>query len=56
MNAKLPREMPMWSIRSRWPLKSEQRRISPFLMKARDWARVPGHFHKEIEREHVVVA
>ncbi len=27
----------------------------PFLVEARDWARVPGHFHKEIERKHAVL-
>ena len=26
----------------------------PFLVEARDWARVPGRFRQEIEREHVV--
>lgn len=28
----------------------------PFLVEARDWARVPRQFHREIERDHVVVA
>ena len=27
----------------------------PFLVEARDWARLPERFHREIEREHVVV-
>ena len=27
----------------------------PFLVEARDWARLPTRFHGEIEREHVVV-
>ena len=27
----------------------------PFLVEARDWARLPKRFHREIEREHVVV-
>ena len=27
----------------------------PFLVEARDWARMPGSFHEEIERSHVVV-
>ena len=27
----------------------------PFLVEARDWARLPESFHREIEREHVVV-
>ena len=27
----------------------------PFLMDARDWARLPESFHREIEREYVVV-
>ena len=26
----------------------------PFLVEARDWARLPGRFHGEIERNHVV--
>ena len=26
----------------------------PFLVEARDWARLPGRFHREIERDHVV--
>ena len=25
----------------------------PFLVEARDWARIPERFHQEIEREHV---
>ena len=28
----------------------------PFLVEARDWARLPESFHREIEREHVVLA
>ncbi len=28
----------------------------PILIEARDWARIPKRFHKEIEREHVVLA
>ena len=28
----------------------------PFLVEARDWARLPPRFHREIEREHVVLA
>ncbi len=28
----------------------------PFLVEARDWARLPERFHQEIEREHVVLA
>ena len=27
----------------------------PFLVEARDWARLPESFHQEIEREHVVL-
>lgn len=27
----------------------------PFLVEARDWARLPETFHREIEREHVIV-
>ena len=27
----------------------------PFLVEARDWARLPESFHREIEREHVVL-
>ena len=27
----------------------------PFLVKARDWARLPESFHHEVEREHVVL-
>lgn len=27
----------------------------PFLVEARDWARVPERFHRQIEREHVVL-
>lgn len=27
----------------------------PFLVEARDWARLPERFHREIKREHVVV-
>ena len=27
----------------------------PFLVEARDWARLPERFHREIEREYVVV-
>ena len=27
----------------------------PFLVEARDWARLPQTFHREIEREHVVL-
>ena len=27
----------------------------PFLVEARDWARLPARFHKEIERDHVVL-
>ena len=27
----------------------------PFLIEARDWARLPESFHREIEREHVVL-
>ena len=26
----------------------------PFLVEARDWARLPERFHREIERDHVV--
>ena len=28
----------------------------PFLVEARDWARLPERFHREIEREYVVLA
>ena len=28
----------------------------PFLVEARDWARLPQRFHAEIERDHVVLA
>ncbi len=28
----------------------------PFLVEARDWARLPEQFHREIERDHVVLA
>ena len=28
----------------------------PFLVEARDWARLPERFHREIERDHVVMA
>ena len=28
----------------------------PFLIEARDWARLPERFHREIERDHVVLA
>ena len=28
----------------------------PFLVQARDWARLPERFHQEIERDHVVLA
>jgi predicted nucleotidyltransferase len=28
----------------------------PFLIEARDWARLPERFHREIERRHVVLA
>ena len=28
----------------------------PFLVEARDWARLPERFRREIEREHVVLA
>ncbi len=28
----------------------------PFLVEARDWARLPERFHREIERDHVVLA
>lgn len=28
----------------------------PFLVEARDWARVPERFHREIERNHVVLS
>ena len=27
----------------------------PFLVEARDWARMPEHFHTEIERDYVVL-
>ena len=27
----------------------------PFLVEARDWARLPGTFHKEIERQYVIL-
>ena len=27
----------------------------PFLVEARDWARLPQSFHREIERDHVVL-
>ena len=27
----------------------------PFLVEARDWARLPERFHREIERDHVVM-
>ncbi|MGI9323039.1 MAG: nucleotidyltransferase domain-containing protein [Pseudomonadales bacterium] len=27
----------------------------PFLVEARDWARLPENFHQEIERDHVVL-
>ena len=27
----------------------------PILVEARDWARLPGQFHSEIQREHVVL-
>ena len=27
----------------------------PFLIEARDWARLPESFHHEVEREHVVL-
>ncbi len=27
----------------------------PFLVEARDWARLPARFHREIERDHVVL-
>lgn len=27
----------------------------PFLIEARDWARLPESFHREMEREHVVL-
>ena len=27
----------------------------PFLVEARDWSRLPESFHREIEREHVVL-
>ena len=27
----------------------------PFLVEARDWSRLPERFHREIERDHVVV-
>ncbi|WP_419949152.1 nucleotidyltransferase domain-containing protein [Candidatus Palauibacter sp.] len=27
----------------------------PFIVEARDWARLPERFHREIEREHVVL-
>ena len=27
----------------------------PFLVEARDWARVPERFHREIERDHVAM-
>ena len=27
----------------------------PFLVEARDWARLPNRFRREIEREHVVL-
>ena len=27
----------------------------PFLVEARDWARLPESFHRQIEREHVVL-
>ena len=27
----------------------------PFLVEARDWARLPERFHREIERDHVVL-
>ena len=28
----------------------------PFLVEARDWARLPERFHREIERDHVALA
>ena len=28
----------------------------PFIVEARDWARLPDRFHRQIEREYVVVA
>ena len=28
----------------------------PFLVEARDWAHLPERFHREIERDHVVLA
>ena len=27
----------------------------PFLVEARDWARLPARFHREIERDHIVL-
>ena len=27
----------------------------PFLVEARDWTRLPGNFHREIEKDHVVL-
>ncbi len=27
----------------------------PFLVEARDWARIPARFHREIERAHVIM-
>ena len=32
-----------------------QNSTTPFLVEARDWARLPESFHREIEREHVVM-
>ena len=29
--------------------------VIPFLVEARDWARLPERFHREIERNHVVL-
>ena len=37
-------------------LEAVQESTIPFLVEARDWARVPEQFHKEIERNHVVLA
>ena len=28
----------------------------PFLVEAQDWARIPERFHREIERDHVVLS
>lgn len=33
-----------------------QETIIPFLVNARDWARLPERFHREIERDHEVLS